>query len=404
MVNDGKNCDRLDRVPEEKDLTANSCHQSKEEENEHTNTETVVEETESMCSMSELSTGSPRVTIMTTAQEVLRRQFVPPNQLSKRQVYTPDDHCQLNQKPSLELFVTSPDGPPSCVGVYELALDRKANGHPCWRHVDDSHWLFSSIEGRWIIGGPDLNFDEFWRINGILSQGTLHGGHMPYVQGAAWRRWTGDRIVEDRTINVTIHKAAILPTEICLTAPDGCEYAKKHDSHPRVAGDLNEPPTEVVESRDGDSRVSGDLNEPSTEVVESRDGDSQGSIMESSRKPGEVLQLISPSQHKVCEGEYCLVADTVVNGHPLYQLKEGKRWLYTGLDGRWYVGGYHAKTKDFACSSGYIVQKQPHDGKLPHELEGHWRWGDSCNWHEDPAIRVIDTASVAKHASDAATH
>jgi len=287
MENDGKSCDRRVRFPEEQDLTASSRHQPREAVNERSNTETVVDETESMCSVSKLSIGSLGVTITTMAREVLRRQFVIPKLFSTRQVDPPDGRCQLNQKPPLELLVTSPNGPPTCVGIYKLALDRKANGLPCWRHVDDSHWLFSSIEGRWIIGGPDLNFDEFWRINGILSQGTLHGGHMPYVQGAAWRRWTGARLAEDRAINVSLHKAAILPTEISLTAPGEREHAMERDSHPHVSGDLNEPPTGVVQSRDGDSQVS---------------------TMESSRKPGKVLQLISPNRHEACEGEDATLA------------------------------------------------------------------------------------------------
>jgi len=143
-----------------------------------------------------------------------------------------------------------------------------------------------------------------------------------------------------------------------------------------------------------DQWVPKDLDDPPAEI--SRDLDERPAFtVESQKKPGEMLRLVSPHSHEACQGEYRLVTDTVVNGHPLYELKDRGRWLYTGLDGRWYIGGRIAKAKDFACSSGYIFHYVPHDGKLPRELEGHWSWGDSCTWHEDPAITVVDTACLA---------
>lgn len=335
--------------------------------------ETTEGETESMCSMSKLSIGSLRITIASMAQEALRRQLLLPKLFARRGVDPPDARCLLKQEPPLELRVTSPRGPASCVGIYELAADRKANKFPCWRHVDGTHWLFSSTQGRWIIGGPDLQFDEFWRTNGILSQGALHGGRLPHIQGVTWQRWTGARIIQDSAISVIVHKAAAPPTNgVSLTVHTGKQ----------VSRDVDDPAE--VRSQDGKSEV------------RSQDGKSEASTVETEIKPGEVLRLVSPHSHEACEGDYRLVPDTVVNGHPLYELKDGGRWLYTGLDGRWYFGGYFSKEKDFACSSGYIFHDAPHNGQLPHELEGHWWWGDSCDWYEDSAIQVVDVACLAK--------
>jgi len=234
--------------------------------------------------------------------------------------------------------------------------------------------LFSSTQGRWIIGGAQLKFDEFWRTNGLISQCMLHGGRLPHIQGVPWQRWTGARLTEDHAINVSVHKVAVLPTEVSLTAAAGCDYAEEDNSH-------------TVEHA-ADRWVPKDLDDQPTD-------EHPAFTVEPLRKTVEMLRLVSSDKHEACQGEYRLVTDTVVNGHPLYELKDRGRWLYTGLDGRWYVGGHISKSKDFSCSSGYIFHYVPHDGKLPHELEGHWSWGDSCSWHEDPAITVVDTACLA---------
>jgi len=227
LLDNGDSLDQHVRSPQEQDLTASFTYEPKAkgiEDGVHSSNpvETYADETESISGSSEISIESV---------EALRRQLLLPKLFSKRCVDPPDARSMLKQEPPVELLVTSPRGPPSCVGIYELTSGRKANGFPCWRHVDGSHWLFSSTRGKWIIGGPDLKFDEFWRDNGILSQCVLHGGRLPHIQGVAWQRWTGARIAEDRAISVVVHKAAVFPTEVSLTLAGGCDDTEEDESH-----------------------------------------------------------------------------------------------------------------------------------------------------------------------------
>jgi len=104
----------------------------------------------------------------------------------------------------------------------------------------------------------------------------------------------------------------------------------------------------------------------------------------------DVLHVRSPNRRKSCAGEYVRVAGKRPNGHPLWRLKSGDRWLYSGRDSRWYIGGESAKAQDFNCSTGFICQALPHCGSGPHEAVGPWQWGTvTSGWVQDPHIAVF---------------
>jgi len=115
----------------------------------------------------------------------------------------------------------------------------------------------------------------------------------------------------------------------------------------------------------------------------------------------DVLYIKSPHRRKSCAGEYERVKGRRPNGHPLWMLRSGDRWLYSGRDQRWYIGGASAKAQDFNCSTGFICQAVPHCGSAPHEAFGPWQWGTvSSGWVEDPHIGVFVRQSDSLLAAD----
>merc|ERR1712176_1735315 len=79
-----------------------------------------------------------------------------------------------------------------------------------------------------------------------------------------------------------------------------------------------------------------------------------------------LMHVFSPHEQRACSGEYELASSLRPNGQPLWAQRNGKRWLYSGTNGRWYIGGPCAKVLDFKCSTGQMYNPEVHRGRLPH--------------------------------------
>mmetsp|Transcript_22169 Transcript_22169/g.61382 ORF Transcript_22169/g.61382 Transcript_22169/m.61382 type:complete len:1225 (-) Transcript_22169:123-3797(-) len=127
-------------------------------------------------------------------------------------------------------------------------------------------------------------------------------------------------------------------------------------------------------------------------------------LVKASWCPPLVLQVHSPNVHKACEGEYMLSSEEA-NGAPLWKKSGGNRWLYTGTDGKWYVGGMHSRRLNFLCSSGFVCSCRPHGGRTPDRIEGAWEAGDGRQWHTDCDILVtVLVETPAAHVAETSGH
>eukprot|EP00928_Gymnodinium_smaydae_P090371 TRINITY_DN7418_c0_g2_i3.p1 TRINITY_DN7418_c0_g2~~TRINITY_DN7418_c0_g2_i3.p1 ORF type:complete len:3496 (+),score=728.45 TRINITY_DN7418_c0_g2_i3:124-10611(+) len=95
-------------------------------------------------------------------------------------------------------------------------------------------------------------------------------------------------------------------------------------------------------------------------------------------------------------GLYSLVSGKTPNGYPLWERKGGGRWLYSGLGGRWTLGGQFEKEMDFMCDSGIASSSRAHGGKWPHELgAGGWQLFDGVDWRVDGGVAVARPSAAA---------
>jgi len=101
-----------------------------------------------------------------------------------------------------------------------------------------------------------------------------------------------------------------------------------------------------------------------------------------------VICIESPNVHTSCAGFYVLVVGARPNGRPLWKKRGARRWLYTGTDGKWYVGGPSSSKKKFRCESGYLCHQGDQDSGRPDRLQGPWSWGDAKAWYPDKDIAV----------------
>jgi len=101
------------------------------------------------------------------------------------------------------------------------------------------------------------------------------------------------------------------------------------------------------------------------------------------------LQIESPNKQRACAGIYELVPERCAHGRSVWQKRDNQapRWLFTGSDGRWYIGGPVSEQQGFNCNSGYICHTDL-DCSRPDLVDGPWLWGDSADWYPDCAIIV----------------
>lgn len=74
-------------------------------------------------------------------------------------------------------------------------------------------------------------------------------------------------------------------------------------------------------------------------------------------------------------GQFVLVRDDGVrpNGYPLWKHKAKELWMYSGNNGKWYIGSETERVLDFQCAQGRIHTDTPHGGRMPHEMGGWMR-------------------------------
>eukprot|EP00439_Symbiodinium_sp_Y106_P060292 s796_g8.t2 len=101
------------------------------------------------------------------------------------------------------------------------------------------------------------------------------------------------------------------------------------------------------------------------------------------------LEIACPNGQRVCAGKYRRLARKTVNSQPIWKKVDANRWVYSGTDSTWLVGGVKQRDMDFVCRSGLLHQAKVHGGHLPHRLEpGGWRRVDGSGWVQDPDISI----------------
>jgi len=116
--------------------------------------------------------------------------------------------------------------------------------------------------------------------------------------------------------------------------------------------------------------------------------------------PPAALQVESLNKHQSCTGEYRLLDGERPNGFPAWEKLGGGRWLYTGTDSKWYIGGQSSRNKNFDCASGFIFRDFRHFGMTPDVIGGPWEYGDGSEWHMDGSIKITALTKKMDDASE----
>jgi len=108
------------------------------------------------------------------------------------------------RRPPVSMNVIVPGAAAKCQGTYELHLGWEPNGQPLWKHSSEDFWLFSTLKGRWAIGGKDVMEDGFARSSGWIWQERIHHGQLPERVPGVWRQWNGTAFEPNPDIVVVV--------------------------------------------------------------------------------------------------------------------------------------------------------------------------------------------------------
>mmetsp|Transcript_78057 Transcript_78057/g.181045 ORF Transcript_78057/g.181045 Transcript_78057/m.181045 type:complete len:553 (+) Transcript_78057:28-1686(+) len=315
------------------------------------------------------------------------------------------------------LYVISPNGQQRCAGEYSALAEETANGHPLWKQVGGSYWLYSGVNGMWIIGGSDAKEKNFQCSRGMVFCKVLHGGITPDKVSGVWLRLDGDSFVEDTeiVINTGLHR----PLSLRIVSPNGQQrcageyvllaeemangspiWKQKGGRCWLYSGSNGAWIVGGTDAKDRNFHCSrgviysklphGGIMPDKVGSVWLRLGGSkfhEDSAIMVSVKPSP-LYVLSPNGQQRCAGEFVPVADRMVNGQPLWEHTSGHCWLYSGTNGMWIIGGSDARDKDFRCTKGVIHCKTVHSGITPDKMVAGWLRLEGNSFREDAAISV----------------
>eukprot|EP00929_Paragymnodinium_shiwhaense_P020037 TRINITY_DN13484_c0_g3_i3.p1 TRINITY_DN13484_c0_g3~~TRINITY_DN13484_c0_g3_i3.p1 ORF type:complete len:1279 (+),score=294.27 TRINITY_DN13484_c0_g3_i3:272-3838(+) len=249
------------------------------------------------------------------------------------------------------LFVTTPNGNIECEGEYILASlggrPHLVNGFPHWKHKASRHWIFSSLDAMWLIGGLEEKALNFQCDYGIIASNEHHLGLMPDQVGSGWQRDNGVDWEVDTDIQVSSQPKKSTGNAAAILAQQREEEEEEDETAllpPIAAG-----PTAIPE----------------------------------------VLLLEAPNGPAWIAGNYRRVGgNATANGHPLWKQEGSDYFLFSSLDGMWVVGGEEEQALGFQCYEGFIATLEEHRGLTPDKVTTGWQRDDGKQWSMDPAIRV----------------
>jgi hypothetical protein len=108
------------------------------------------------------------------------------------------------------------------------------------------------------------------------------------------------------------------------------------------------------------------------------------------------LMVMLPGANHDCHGRYDCSGDWA-NGYPVWKQRVGVHWLYSGTDGRWYVGGSEKKVSLFQVAKEgtdgltFLRSGTVHSGVPPERCGAAWEIAEAESpgvWHADRAVVV----------------
>eukprot|EP00929_Paragymnodinium_shiwhaense_P108052 TRINITY_DN74385_c0_g1_i1.p1 TRINITY_DN74385_c0_g1~~TRINITY_DN74385_c0_g1_i1.p1 ORF type:complete len:877 (+),score=183.10 TRINITY_DN74385_c0_g1_i1:224-2854(+) len=283
------------------------------------------------------------------------------------------------------LEVSSSSHEPSSSGDYELVRGFVRNGYPVWKLSENDYWLFSGIDGQWLIGDTDEHTADFECNTGIIASVDNHEGRMPHLMGAsAWQHFDGVQWTVDSRIRV--HEKVLTDEE---------RLAREQARTVRLAAELEELRA-FTRAADGGPKGHGTWRGQKPAEAPAGGGLSPAASPRSTGIPAKKLKVQVPAMPR-CSGEYELLEAQTVNGFPVWQMTggDGAFWLYSGIWGVWLIGDEAEQRQGFKCDTGLASSLRAHRGIMPDRMrdglessEAAWQVFIESKWRPVTDLRI----------------
>eukprot|EP00929_Paragymnodinium_shiwhaense_P100931 TRINITY_DN6363_c0_g1_i1.p1 TRINITY_DN6363_c0_g1~~TRINITY_DN6363_c0_g1_i1.p1 ORF type:complete len:2476 (-),score=627.67 TRINITY_DN6363_c0_g1_i1:145-7572(-) len=315
----------------------------------------------------------------------------------------------------------------ACDGEYRLRPGEYINNFQYWRNAKMDTWIFRDLELRWCFGTKVQEARNFAVRGGVYAAaGQTLVDSMPEEESgwlrydAATRAWVKEpevmvEVVDDR-MEVLATKlqagirgklsrrgiAAMLegPAHLAVSGTFGA-----FDGHfAKECGLINYHPYWVTEKGDGAIYLNREwhwcLGQMEGENVEDEDDllpmlaakrrhkmpwmvpeggwiateDASSALAQSTSilsvkaVVAHIPQSLVVMTAGMNRGIFELTEFPSIGEYPVWRCDTPEEFLYSGSDGRWYVGDVRALALRFRCSVGLLVSREPHGGLLPHKL------------------------------------
>eukprot|EP00440_Ansanella_granifera_P008704 gb/GFBE01009433.1/.p1 GENE.gb/GFBE01009433.1/~~gb/GFBE01009433.1/.p1 ORF type:complete len:764 (+),score=114.80 gb/GFBE01009433.1/:1-2292(+) len=336
--------------------------------------------------------------------------------------------------PPQVLHVTSPNGKQRKAGTFELLEGQLANGQPMWTKSGngDEQLLYSGADGRWYVSGKvEPTRKNFNCSLGLIASAEPHGSIWPQlIAEGGWQLKADEGWELDSEVRVAVAREEPPPTLFVTSKNEHQKMAGKfelmeglvNDQHiwKRVGSGYE---VWLYSGTNGKWCVSGHrASEQRFDCsvgflcsaaphggsmphllsrgwgVKTDDGcehDPGIEVRQSSPAPPDMLYLSSPSAQQRMAGAY-LLSTHFANGQPVWKRAGSgqEAWIYSGLNGHWYVSSRKAFDKEFNCCTGCVMSVFPHGGAMPH-LADSWQFKDDGCWTPHSDIELQATSSSA---------
>ncbi|CAE6936265.1 unnamed protein product [Symbiodinium sp. CCMP2592] len=348
------------------------------------------------------------------------------------------------------IYVTSPNGHQKLSGEYHHSEGQFANGYPFWKRAGygEEAYIYSGRNGKWYVVSRTLVVEREFNCSfgGIVSS-KPHAGLLPQSFAGVSRGWgikTSEGWQQDDDIRITTDPFEQPPALLWVTSRSGAQslsgrfellegmLANGHAVWKRSGAGAS---AWLYSGANGRWCIAGcevANHKFRCSIAQIRSAPHFGSMPH--RQSAWLLQnedawcedddillgtsppsaptdvyLSSPNAEQKKAGKYQLVPETFANGYPIWRSGQGDKAdkvLYTGRDGRWYVGSLaEVVQRSYDCTLGRVSCADPHGGVMPTQLFGEgWQYKTEEGWCLDGDIVMSEEPTEAVKQLYVASH
>eukprot|EP00929_Paragymnodinium_shiwhaense_P067549 TRINITY_DN33982_c0_g1_i2.p1 TRINITY_DN33982_c0_g1~~TRINITY_DN33982_c0_g1_i2.p1 ORF type:complete len:1206 (-),score=160.68 TRINITY_DN33982_c0_g1_i2:361-3978(-) len=123
--------------------------------------------------------------------------------------------------PPPRLYLSSPNYASQAAGLYQIVKGQRVNSYPYWEQDGGKIFLYSGVDGSWLVGGQEERAQQFLSSEGIIASYQPHHEVMPHEYTSGWAVDRGSGWFVDPAIVVSVGLEDLVPGKLIVILPEG---------------------------------------------------------------------------------------------------------------------------------------------------------------------------------------